>query len=172
MLRILLSKQFFLPGEGSVQLKDDKFPEVFLNGTWSPICGHHFWDTDFGAQLFCQKLTSNSFSNGSVIKRTDKPLEKDAIRIGKCLSNDTWLSCSGGCEGCDKLCDANSPASIEIKCFSQGKKYYKCMYKPKICIQKIFTHKLCIQKATFFRSHFCVYSHHSIIRYIVKMFKP
>ena len=41
------------------------------------------------------------------------------------MSNDTWLSCSGGCndlgtgQGCAD-CDANSPASIEIKC-SQGK---------------------------------------------------
>ena len=48
------------------------------------------------------------------------------------MSNDQWLSCSGGCndlgtgQGCAE-CDANSPASIEIKCF-QGKKYYKCMY--------------------------------------------
>ena len=46
------------------------------------------------------------------------------------MSNDTWLSCSGGCndlgieQGCSDNCDANSPgASIEIKC-SHGKKYY------------------------------------------------
>ena len=122
---------------GDVRLEDGKFPEVFLDGTWSPICGHHFWDTDFGAQLFCQKLFSNNASTGQVI-RTDKALEKNAIRIGKCLSNDTWLSCSGGCndlgtgQGCSEDCDANSPYSIEIKC-SHGKKYYKCMYKPKIC---------------------------------------
>ena len=87
--------------------------------------------------MFCQKLFSNNASTGLVI-RTDKALEKDAIRIGKCLSNDTWLSCSGGCndlgtgQGCSEDCDANSPYSIEIKC-SHGKKYYKCMYKPKIC---------------------------------------
>ena len=121
-----------------VRLEDGKFPEVFLNGTWSPICGHHFWDTDFGAQLFCQELTSNPASTGQVIKRTDKPLEKDAIRIGMCSINDTWLSCTGGCndleigQGCSEHCDANSLASIEIKC-SHGKKYYKRMYKPKIC---------------------------------------
>ena len=103
-----------------------------LNGIWSPICGHWFWDTDFGANLFCQELTSNPASTGQVIRRTDKPLEKDAIRIGKCLSNDQWLSCSGGCndlgtgQGCAD-CDANSPASIEIKC-SQGKKYTKSIF--------------------------------------------
>ena len=65
------------------------------------------------------------------------------------MSNDTWLSCSGGCndlgieQGCSDNCDANSPgASIEIKC-SHGKKY--CKSSMKISVQK-----LCIQKATIF----------------------
>ena len=114
-----------LAGGGGVRLEDDKFPEVCLNGMWSPICGHWFWDNDFGATLFCQKLTSDPTSTGYVIRRTDKPLEKDAIRIGNCLSNDQWLSCSGGCNdlgtgqgytNCEANCGANSPASIEIKC--------------------------------------------------------
>ena len=121
-----------LAGGSDVRLIDDKFPEVFLDGIWVPICGHWFWDTDFGADLFCQKLNSDPASTGHVIRRADKPLEKDAIRIGKCLSNDQWLSCSGGCndlgtgQGCAD-CDVNSPASIEIKC-SQGKKYTKSIY--------------------------------------------
>ena len=65
------------------------------------------------------------------------------------MSNDTWLSCSGGCndlgieQGCSDNCDANSPgASIEIKC-SHGKKYYKSSTYIRICIQKLFMHKLC-----------------------------
>ena len=116
---------FLLDIEGDVQLKDGKFPEVFLNGIWSPICGHYFWDNDVGASLFCQKLTSNPASTGLVIRRTDKPLEKDAIKIGKCLSNDQWLSCSGGCSPCH--CGAGQLASIEIKC-SQGKKYTKSIF--------------------------------------------
>ena len=113
---------------GGVRLKDEKFPEVFLNGIWSPICGHWFWDNDYGAKLFCQMLTSNPDSTGNVIRRTDKPLESDGIRIGKCLSNDQWGSCSGGCndlgtgQGCNNIdnCGADSPASIEIQC-SDGK---------------------------------------------------
>ena len=117
-----------------VRLKDEKFPEVFLNGTWSPICGHWFWDNDYGAKLFCQILMSNPDSIGVVIRRTDKPLESDGVRIGKCLINDQWLSCSGGCNdlgtgkdcpeqcGCNNIdnCGADSPASIEIQC-SDGK---------------------------------------------------
>ena len=121
------SKPLTLPdGEDQdVRLKDGKFPEVFLNGIWSPICGHYFWNNDFGANLFCQRLTSNPTSTGHVIKRIDKPLESDGIIIGSCLRYDDWLSCSGGCndlgigQGCAD-CDAGSPASIEIKC-SHGK---------------------------------------------------
>ena len=97
-----------------------KDPEVFQNDIWSPICGHWFWDNDVGASLFCQKFTSDPTSTGYVIRRTDKPLEKDAIRIGNCLSNDQWLSCSGGCNDLGTglgdtncadpyYCGANSP---------------------------------------------------------------
>ena len=126
---------FLLYIEGDVQLKDGKFPEVFLNGIWSPICGHYFWDNDVGASLFCQKLTSDPASTGQVIRRTDKPLEKDAIRIGKCLSNDQWLSCSGGYNDLaigqhgSINCGAGQLVSIEIKC-SQGKKYTESIFFP------------------------------------------
>ena len=97
-----------------------------MNGIWSPLCGHYFWDTEFGANFFCQKLTSNSASTGKIIKRPE-PLERDGIRVGTCLSTDQWLSCTGGCndlgigKGCAQ-CQAGSPytGSIEIKC-TQGK---------------------------------------------------
>ena len=94
-----------------------------MSGSWLPICGHWFWDTNYGATLFCQKLDPK-FSSGTVIKRTDKQLEKDAVRVGMCQNNDQWLQCTGGCndlgigDGCAK-CSAGNWASIEIKC-SQG----------------------------------------------------
>ena len=118
----LLNANSCLPD--AVQFKNDKFPEVFLNGIWSPICGHWFWDNYYGAGLFCQKLTSNIHSTGKVIRRTDKPLESDGIRIGKCLVTDQWGSCTGGYNdheiGQDPGCAAGQPASIEIMC-SHGK---------------------------------------------------
>ena len=108
----------------AVQFKNDKFPEVFVNGVWLPICGHWFWDNYYGAGLFCQKLTSNVHSTGKVIRRTDKPLESDGIRIGTCLIDDKWGSCTGGYNdhetGQDPGCAAGQPASIEIMC-SHGK---------------------------------------------------
>ena len=57
------------------------------------------------------------------------PLEADALRIGACLSGDTWLKCSGGCNNmkiggsCDdhiglggSKCVIGEPAGFEIYC--------------------------------------------------------
>ena len=57
------------------------------------------------------------------------PLEADALRIGECLSGDTWLECSGGCNNmkiggsCDdhiglggSKCVIGEPAGFEIYC--------------------------------------------------------
>jgi hypothetical protein len=99
---------------------DGKYPEVYLSGRWSPICGPWFWDNNYGATLFCQKLNSK-YSSGTVIKLTDKELKKDAVRVGRCNSNDQWLQCTGGCNDLGKGngcagCGAGETGSIEIKC--------------------------------------------------------
>ena len=105
-------------------MNDGKYPEVLLNGKWSPICGHWFWNNNNGATLFCRKLNP-IFKSGKVIKRTNKKLESDAVRVGMCRNNDQWLQCKGGCNdlgkgnGCAK-CDAGQLASIEIKCSKIG----------------------------------------------------
>ena len=49
------------------------------------------------------------------------PLEEDALRIGECLSGDTWLKCSGGKNDMkigpgDPKCLIGEPAAIEIYC--------------------------------------------------------
>ena len=113
-----------------MRLTEEKFPEVLWNESWSPICGHLFWDNDYGANLFCQKLDSK-FSSGKITKRTDKPLQSDGFWIGNCLSADDWPSCTGKCNklqiggGCDyqlngfqyhSNCDAGEGASLEIEC--------------------------------------------------------
>ena len=53
--------------DGNVRLIEEKYPEVFWNGKWSPICGPCFWNNDFGASLFCQRLSSNYQSGISII---------------------------------------------------------------------------------------------------------
>ena len=104
---------------------DGKYPEVLLHGTWSPICGNYFWDNNHGATLFCQKL-SPEFKSGTMIRRYDKPLESDGIRIGKCFSDDHWPECTGGCndfetgkscfQNSDAICTSGNEVSVEIQC--------------------------------------------------------
>ena len=102
-----------------VRLKEGKFPEVFWNGKWVPICGHNFWDNNHGANLFCQKLNSSLFTSG-IVTRTNQPLETDGLRIGSCLAQDKWLSCTNGGNFLEEegLCVAGDVASVEIECIS------------------------------------------------------
>ena len=94
-----------------------------MYGKWSPICGYQFWDFDSAPSLFCKKLTSNPDATGTIKRRTDLPLESDAIRVGFCLYSDPWisfpLSCSGGDNTFEtsKGCKAGQLVSMEIECF-------------------------------------------------------
>ena len=106
---------------------DGKYPEVFIHGTWSPICGHYFSDNNHGATLFCKKL-SPEFNSGTTIRRYDKPLDANGIRIGKCFIGDHWPECTGGCndfetgnscfDAAGGKCSAGDVNSIEIHCSS------------------------------------------------------
>jgi len=107
---------------GSVRLVEEKFPEIFWNGIWTPICGDWFWNNDYGADLFCQKLDSK-YVSGTVTMRQDIKLIRDGIRIGKCNINDSsLLSCTGGCNDLETgnrhcaVCGAGQLATINIKC--------------------------------------------------------
>jgi len=123
-------KYYYYTGEnGSVRIKQEKYPEIFLNGKWVPICGHYFWDTNYGADLFCQKLDPK-FTNGIVSKSHGKRLASDGVRIGKCQPEDQQLlSCTGG--GNDlgigngfatANCEAGQLAAVEIQCYTVSEK--------------------------------------------------
>ena len=98
-----------------------------VDGHWSPICGHWFWDNNYGATLFCQMLDS-TYTSGIVKKRKDIPSSSDGLRIGKCTSNDnSLLTCTGGCNDLELggrcsnnhvACGAGQGVTIEIECFS------------------------------------------------------
>ena len=128
--------------EGTVRLQNEKDPEVFWNGNWSPVCGHYFWNNNNGATLFCQKM---GFSLGIVEGRgTNSHLISDAIRIGECEDNDSWLNCNGGCndlkvgdhcqENINAKCGIGEPAKIEIQCSGVGKLETNIMTTEKILI--------------------------------------
>ena len=117
--------------DGDVHLTVDKVPMVYWNNTWSPICGHYFWDNDNGANLFCKKL---GYINGTVYPgKAVSPLSRqgysqDALRIGKCDARNSVLTrCSGGCndmkiggrcyENEDASCSKGEKVKITINCF-------------------------------------------------------
>ena len=108
-------------------MREEKYPEIRFNDKWSPICGHYFWDNNYGATLFCQKLNS-TYHYGSV-KNPGIPLASDGIRVGKCTSQDNSLSsCTGGCNdlqvggecsnNANAKCGVGQGATVEIECFS------------------------------------------------------
>ena len=107
---------------------EDDTPEAYFGGQWSPICGHYFWDNHSGANIFCQKL---GFESGVVAKK-GLVLSKNALRVGKCKSNDdelfncrTW-ECNdyvvgGYCSNNHHAkCYAGEPAGIKVKCKLPG----------------------------------------------------
>ena len=117
-----------------VQLKNKKIPEIWFKGKWSPICGHNFWENNYGASLFCQKLNT-SYTSGKVIRRFFKNFcQSDGIRVGGCTRLDNSLSsCTyPGTVGCNDLkvgghgsnnskisnCGRGPAYTHEIECFS------------------------------------------------------
>ena len=89
---------------------------------------------------------SPEFKSGTLIRRHDKPLESDGIKIGGCFSDDHWPECTGGCndfetgsscfEANGGKCTAGDVSSMEIHC-SIGK--YQNMH-----ISSISPHSICI----------------------------
>lgn len=77
-------------------------PEVYYSGSWYPICGHWFWDTGYGPNLFCTALKGVP-STGTITQRMRydyskrQVLSSQGIMIGKCLASDTSIfGCTGG----------------------------------------------------------------------------
>ena len=57
------------------------------------------------------------------IKEKEVLLNVDALNIGTCLEEDTWMRCSGGCNSHEiggicqgKSCKSGEKAGVEIKC--------------------------------------------------------
>ena len=100
-----------------MKLNTDGTPEFFWNAKFYPICGHWFWDNEYGANSFCQKI---GYKSGT-IEETEKIYAEDAIRIGKCHAGEQLELCSGGCNdkgignGCAE-CAAGESVGFTIKC--------------------------------------------------------
>ena len=77
--------------EGNVKIDADNIPYLFYGGKWSPICGHHFWDNDYGAKAFCNKL---GYNYGIVSRGGHGHYDQDAIEVGKCKAGEDINSCT------------------------------------------------------------------------------
>ena len=111
-----------------MKIRKDGTAEFFWNGMFSPICGHWFWDNEYGAQSFCQTL---GYTNGSIISggKYSEPGDKytvDAITIGKCYAGEELETCSGGCNdkavgnGCAE-CATGESVKMIINCEGHNK---------------------------------------------------
>jgi len=67
-------------------------PKVLFEGSYYPVCGHHFWDDQAGASTICREL---GFPNGGLLTITNAIFDTDAMPVGRCLEGEALDSCTG-----------------------------------------------------------------------------
>jgi hypothetical protein len=67
-------------------------PEVLFEGSYYPLCGHHFWDDQAGASIICREL---GFPHGGLLTVTRATFDRDAMPVGRCVAGDALDDCSG-----------------------------------------------------------------------------
>ena len=105
-----------------VRFNADKSPEIYLNGVWSPICGHDFWNNDNGATAFCEKLGFTSGTSSGPIG----VYSQDAVEVGICHRGDNLNECdSGGARGkLSDRCKARERVKLAITCSNNTSKCF------------------------------------------------
>ena len=103
---------------------------IFAEGHFHPICGHGFWNGEFGFNTFCKLL---GFQTGSLIEKLNAT--DDSMRVGQCAEADSNLTecntgvCNdmnlgGACNSHPSAkCVKGAEAAIRMKC-NQGKGSY------------------------------------------------
>jgi hypothetical protein len=94
------------------------YPEIFYAGTFYPICGHYFWDNNYGASTFCRHL---GFKQGERrISRATFP--KDSIGLGRCHKTDRFPLCTAGGNSWSNLkirdcwCCKGRRIGVQVRC--------------------------------------------------------
>jgi hypothetical protein len=92
--------------------------EISVNGFWSPICGHFFWDNDEGATTFCKKLGYES----GVRHHTRQTFEVDSFEIGECGAGEALNACTldNNYRDFTNWCSAGNAIGVEIECSNPG----------------------------------------------------
>ena len=71
---------------------------ICWNERWSPICGHYFWDNDYGVNKFCKAL---GYDYGD-LRKGNKKSQSQGFWIGKCKKHDSFPHCTGN-KRCNKM---------------------------------------------------------------------
>ena len=123
-------------GGATVTAGEAFVPEVLFEGKYYPICGHHFWDNDFGAGSVCKSL---GFTGGNDIHATSKTgavYNTDAMPVGGCKEGEDLTKCTGGDNAWgnfdfkDGKCKKGKSVGVKVTCYTQGAfvRMHACMY--------------------------------------------
>ena len=119
---------------GDVLQLGNGIPYLHNGSSFRPICNHCFHNTEYGANLFCQKV---GYASGSFIKPEIKVYEDPAV-VGLCQETDRDLmSCSGRKCG---PCTAVSGDVKKIECSGAFEKRvrFSCPRKGNLTLDIIF----------------------------------
>ena len=111
---------------GDVRITRERFPQIYWNHKWNSICYIRFTKNENGVNLFCQKLL-RSINYPYKLKDQEVygkllPMEgskkfhnEATFLVGNCKKNDSWPTCTGGCNSMD----------LGGRCYLADK-YYSC----------------------------------------------
>ena len=110
----------FVRAEGGKQVAVGEafVPEVLFEGNYYPICGHYFWDNDFGAETVCKAL---GFDGGAKTNTAAK-FEEHAMPVGACNQGEELDKCTAGANQWGNFddrsgwCNAGNTIGVEVTC--------------------------------------------------------
>jgi len=97
-------------------------PEVLYQGTYYPICGHYFWNSNNGASIVCKLL---GFNRG-LQRQTWNKFGVDAMPVGDCKPGEKLTQCTGGgndwgnFDDRDGWCKKGKEVGVEVTCYCDG----------------------------------------------------
>ena len=123
-------------GGGTVESGKAFVPEVYFGGKYYPICGHYFWNDDFGAASVCATLgfKSGSRADPSQSETNIGPTyDVDAMPVGACKDGEEVMNCTGGGNAWGEfdyesgMCKQGEEVGVKVICNSNGSCVCMCV---------------------------------------------
>ena len=120
--------------QGGATVKEGEafVPEVLFGGKYYPICGHYFWDNDFGAGSVCKSLGFTDRSDIHATSKTGDVYDTDAMPVGGCKDGEDLTKCTGGDNAWGNFdfrggrCKRGNSVGVKVTCYTQG--VFVCMH--------------------------------------------